>query len=512
MSAFKNNPNSNGRPRSRINLSNYYLGSGKAGWLMPVKYIDCVPGDIHRVGTDISLTAAPMIAPIKGKIDVSAHTFFVPYRILWFNWEKYIAGAHITDGEDQPVLPFIDGGEVTSPLGKRLLNFFGIPNQPAIPVYQELNALWLAAYNRIYADYYADERLQNLEDFEGTVLQDGPNPEAPYFLRSRAWAKDYFTTAVPEPQIGPDITIPVDLDFTDARLRVSTASGITTISTNLGNTGIPNKVPNMAPGQNAGVWPVDMSVVEAENSTTMDDFTLARSMQKWMYRLGRVGTRYFEYVQEFFGVRPSDARLQRAEYITGITQPILISEILNTAGVQGTASSNPQGTPAGVGRVPNAHADIRSYRCEEHGVLMTIMSITPRANYQQGIHKSWLRTAATDFFQPALAHIGMQPIQNQELFAYGSNPTGTFGYTDIYDDYRFDLDRTVGDFQTSLNFWTVTRIFEDEPALNMNFVEIYPEDVLRIFAVQNDTDQFWFEIVNHCLSSRPIPTFGTPMI
>ena len=230
-------------------------------------------------------------------------------------------------------------------------------------------------------------------------------------------------------------------------------------------------------------------------------------MQEWLEKNARGGTRYIESILSHFGVKSSDARLQRPEYITGVKSPVIISEVLNTTGEDGGL---PQGTMAGHG-IAVSSGKSGSYYCEEHGFIIGIMSILPKTAYQQGIPKQFLKKDTLDYYFPSFANIGEQEVKNNELFAYTASAEDTFGYVPRYAEYKYMPSRVAGDFRTTLDYWHLGRIFETQPALNQTFIECKPENTTRIFAVEDGTDPLFCHVLNKIQAVRPMPKFGTPM-
>lgn len=246
------------------------------------------------------------------------------------------------------------------------------------------------------------------------------------------------------------------------------------------------------------------SQLQAE-AATINNLRLAFRLQEWEELNARGGGRFAEVLQAHFGVRPQDYRLQRPEYIGGSKQPVTISEVLNTVGT----SERPQGDMAGHGLSVGASGRSKYY-CHEHGYVIGVMSVMPKPAYQQGIPRHFLKSDKYMYYWPTFAHLGEQEVMNQELYVNHTEPTDTFGYLPRYQEYRGLLPRVAGDFKTSLNFWHLGRIFENPPALNQEFIEVKPEDVNRIFAVQDGTDNLWMHIYHKIRARRPIPKFGTP--
>jgi hypothetical protein len=231
-------------------------------------------------------------------------------------------------------------------------------------------------------------------------------------------------------------------------------------------------------------------------------------LQEFLEKNARGGTRYIENILVHFGVRSSDKRLQRPEYITGTKSPVVISEVLNTTGETGGL---PQGNMAGHG-VSVGSGTVGYYKCEEHGFIIGIMSVMPKTAYQQGIPRQYLKFDSLDYYWPSFAHIGEQEVMNQELYAYTSTKEDTFGYLPRYAEYRFTPNRVAGDFRNSLEYWHLGRVFGSQPALNQTFIECDPTDVERIFAVQAGDDNLYCHVLNKVKAIRPIPVYGTPML
>lgn len=193
------------------------------------------------------------------------------------------------------------------------------------------------------------------------------------------------------------------------------------------------------------------------------------------------------------GVRSSDARLQRPEYLGGGRQTIQFSEVLQTA-----EGSNPVGEMAGHGIAAMRSNRYRRF-FEEHGYIVTMMSVRPKTIYTQGLPRTWNRRTKEDFWQKELQHIGQQEVLNKEVYASHSNPNGTFGYQDRYDEYRRSESTVSGEFRTSLlDFWHMARMFSSDPALNADFVECVPTE--RIFAVPSQ--DVLYVMANHSIQAR----------
>jgi hypothetical protein len=474
--------------------------SANMGNLTPILTLECVPGDKFDLSCESLIRFAPLVAPVMHRMDVTMHYFFVPNRILWDNWEKFI-----TDANSEHVAPYVQTYSTWPAAQKRFMDYMGVPpNNVSNSVAVNVNALPFAAYQCIYNEYYRD---QNLIEPVNYKLQDGDQggssaARSLLTMRKRAWEHDYFTASLPFAQKGAAVDIPIGLVEGDLPVYLNSSNG-TTLN------GSPASVNVGAQGGRTDV-PADSLYADTSNATieptTINDLRRAFRLQEWLEKNARGGTRYIENILTHFGVKSSDARLQRPEYITGVKSPVVISEVLQT----GQSDTTPQGNMAGHGiSVTSGRAG--SYFCEEHGYIIGIMSVMPKTAYQQGIPKTFLKNDSLDYFWPSFANIGEQPVVKSELYAYSSNQNDTFGYVPRYAEYKYMPSRVAGEFRTSkLDFWHLGRIFDTDPNLNQTFVECNP--TTRVFAVEDvEGDHLYCHVLNKIRAIRPMPKYGTPM-
>ena len=478
------------------------------GNLTPVLVTECVPGDSFQIGCDSLIRFAPMVAPVMHRMDVSVHYFFVPNRLTWENWEKYIVDANTPNP-----LPYINYTDDFTADQKKFLDYMGVPPNTGTGITQALNALPIAAYQAIYNEYYRDENLISEVDYK---LADGNNTGDVVDLvkmRQRAWEHDYFTASLPFAQKGTAVDIPIGSIDSDVAVNwnsLNVAANITAAGS-YSTTGGGTFEGAVVIGQSAGEATAGNPNLIAKTSdldiqpTTINDLRRAFRLQEWLEKNARGGTRYIENILMHFGVRSSDKRLQRPEYITGLKTPVIISEVLNTS----ATAEEAQGNMAGHG-VAVSTGKYGNYFCEEHGYIIGIMSVMPQPAYQQGIPKTYLKSDPLDFFWPSFAHIGEQPVTNNELYAYTATAEDTFGYVPRYAEYKYQPSRVAGDFRTVLDYWHLGRIFATQPALNQAFIECDPDQVERIFAVQDGEDNLYCQIMHKIKAVRPMPKFGTP--
>lgn len=242
--------------------------------------------------------------------------------------------------------------------------------------------------------------------------------------------------------------------------------------------------------------------LSAATAATINSIRQAFQLQRWMEQNARGGVRYVESVLAHFGVRSSDARLQRPEFLGGGRSPIVVSEVIQTS----VTAATPQGNLAGHGfSAQQSHEFTKSF--EEHGYIIGILSIMPRTAYQQGVPRMWSRSSKLDFYWPSFAHLGEQGVLNKEIYAEHSSPTGIFGYVPRYEEYRSRESAVCGDFRSTFNYWHMGRIFSGDPSLNSAFVTADPTK--RINAV-TDKHNCWVQVLNNVTAVRPIPRQGTP--
>lgn len=486
------------KPKKNLfDLSHDVKFSLNMGNLYPVMCQEAIPGDKWNIGCETMLRFAPLIAPVMHRMDVYVHYFFVPTRLLWPNWEKYITNTLVAGVLPAvPTVPHADGAHTD------LDDYMGWPRpDPATPNI-DLLPFGHAAYQFIWNEFYRDQNLSAAVDYELTDGDNSSNGDLRQ-MRKRAWEHDYFTSALPFAQKGGAVDIPIQLGLAPVKFNFGVPSATLEVKTDL--SGIPTDVSvpveELTIGGDSQLY-ADNSA--AQSTGTINELRRAFKLQEWLEKSARGGSRYVENILSFFGVRSPDKRLQRPEYITGTKSPVIISEVLNNS----DTATAPQGNMAGHAFSANA-GRYGSYFVEEHGYVMGIMSVLPKTAYQNGYERMWLKKSPFEHFWPQFAHIGEQEVFNEEVYIDTATPGGTFGYVPRYAEYKFANNRVAGDFRTSLNFWHAGRIFSSEPTLNNVFVESNPTD--RIFAVLGaGQDHLYCMILHKITVIRPMPKFGTP--
>lgn len=500
--------------RNFFDMSHDVKLSCDMGKLVPTLCMECVPGDKFNIGCESLLRFAPLVSPVMHEMNVYMHYFFVPCRILWDNWEDYITNT----GTPLPAFPYLnisDAGGLYAIGG--LLDYMGIPDPQfgdgaTVPI----NALPFAAYQAIYNEYYRDENLVAEVNYKVVDGNNAATAGALLGMRLRAWEHDYFTAALPFAQKGDPVSIPlgnVELvpgwDGSQGNPHFAGSGGgsldVGNLAQALVGAGPDAEITINATTESQAYDPDGTLIV---GSTTIQDLRRAFRLQEWLEIQARAGTRYIESILGHFGVRSSDKRLQRPEYITGTKSPVRISEVLNTGG---DTAVLPQGTMAGHG-LSYTSGKYGSYFCEEHGFIIGIMSIIPRSAYYQGIPKMFLKTVDPfQHFWPKFANIGEQEIVNNELFGFNANGGDTFGYIPRYSEYKYMPSRVAGVFRTTLDFWHLGRTFFTPPTLSQQFIEVDPGEQTRIFAVTTGSDdKLYVHVFHRIKASRLMPKYGTP--
>lgn len=553
--------------RNKFNLSSSKRLTTEFGRLTPIMCEEVLPADKFKVSTTLKVRFAPMTLPVMERFKAYVHYWFVPNRILWKHWEDFITGG-TTGLEDlqhpKPVIR-LDSSlgdssgdlQVSNFAPGSLFDYLGMPAKELTNVEltnlsrnpQDIDALPFMAYQKIYDEFYRDQNLENPFELwteqDGIINPDGSSDQIAYVnglmsIRYRAWKKDYFTSALPDPQRGPDVTLPSfgdltirSIDGADVPVVTDTAvrrsdnrqSGIKSHSSggdlqflnvsdnifeNDDNVDLLGKVPS---DEMAG----ELEIANDVRMATINEVRRGFALQRLYELAARVGGRYAENILGNFGVHAGDSRLQRPEYLGGTVVPIYVGDVLQTSASE--TDGTPLGMPAGVaGALGSSPAFNKTFK--EHGWIIGILSIVPEASYIQGMPRKFLKRDRLDYAWPLLANIGEQEIEDQELFyrfGYGEEvQRHTFGYTPRYAEYRFGLNSIHGDFRTSLRDFHDARIFDSAPSLNKEFITVKPDGnstgLNRIFAVTSEEyDHLWVHLYNDVLVKRKLPKYGTPI-
>lgn len=483
--------------RNKFSLSNYKLLSCDMGELIPCGLTEVLPGDSIQQMTNVLLRCSPLLTPVMHPVDVRIHHWFVPHRLVWEDWEDFITGG--SDGLDTSDFPTITFSGGSGAAVGSLADYLGVT--PGVNNL-EVNALPFRGYAMIFNEWYRDQDLQSELAISMAAGADSTTSTA---LQNCSWEKDYFTSSRPWEQKGPSITVPLgdtapvlgigatDVNPTTLSVTVRESDATTSSYAKVWrSTENAERIFMSGDNPSNANYPWVRADLSNASAITINALREALALQRFAEARARYGSRYVEYLR-YLGVKSSDARLQRPEYLGGGRQSIQFSEVLQTA--EGT---NPVGELRGHGIAALRSNRYRRY-FEEHGFIFTLLSVRPKTIYAQGLARHWNRRVREDFWQAELQHIGQQEVLNKEVYAAHATPDGTFGYQDRYDEYRRSESTIGGEFRTSaLDSWHMARIFSSSPALNADFVKCVPTE--RTFAVPSE-DVLWV-MARHSIQAR----------
>ena len=498
------------KPRmSAFDLSYNNFFTCDMGELVPAFKMHIVPSDRVQYSPTFQVRFAPMLNPVFGDIYAKMECFFIPYRLVWNGWKSYITGStqsseYGSSAEVPASVPrVVAKAGATSDLlaGARLVDFLGgvgfyryVSSNSAITTPIPFNALPFRAYTLVWNEYYRDEFVDSIVE-QGVFGPKGPlyvdsldSSLAVYGLFRRRWSKDYFTTATPTPQFGDTASgVQVSISGTD----VSSLSGFFTVA----------------------------------------QFRVANALQRFLERTNIGGGRYNEFILAHFGCMPTDATIQRPEFLGSVTAPVQVSAVANTAGGTGSDATieNSTGSFAGVASaVGTSLCFRRSFK--EYGVILGLFSVYPRPIYSDGVQRylcygvklGSLEPDRFEFGMPEFSGVGDQVIHSWELYtpSYVSASAIDFGYQQRYAEYKFNHDEVHGDFalDDKLPQYTFARFFSSFPPLNSSFLECNPrKDPFVVTsnsggASSTTVQTCWVQLRNNVKAIRPFPKFSTPTL
>jgi hypothetical protein len=504
-------------PRSSFDCQSTHKTTFDAGYLVPVYVDEMLPGDTFRLNMTAFARLATPLYPIMDNMHLDSFFFFVPNRLIWSNWQKFMGQQANPDSSISYVVP-----QQVSPVGGyaigSLQDYMGLPTVGQVGNAATVShcAFWPRAYNLIYNEWFRDENLQN-----SVVVDtgDGPDTVANYTLLRRGKRKDYFTSALPWPQKGASVTLPLGtsapvlsnnsfINMTTDTLTNNALYSLTDGS--LALSGHPNAA-QVKFGSSSGLY-ADLS---AATAATVNQLRQSFQIQKLLERDARGGTRYTEIIRAHFGVISPDARLQRPEYIGGGSTNININPIAQTSGTNASGTTTPMGTLAAMGTAL-AHNHGFTYSSTEHGVIIGLVSVRADLTYQQGLARMWSRSTRYDFYFPAFATLGEQAVLNKEIYVTGaSGDNDVFGYQERWAEYRYYPSRISSLFRSTaagtIDAWHLAQKFTATPTLNSTFIQDTPP-VSRVVAVgaAANGQQFIFDSFFDCKKARPMPMYSVP--
>ena len=505
-------------PRSSFDRQSTHKTTFDSGYLVPVYCDEVLPGDTFNFSMTAFARVATPIFPIMDNLHLETFFFFVPNRLVWTNWVKFMGQQDNPADSISYVIP-----QQVSPAGgyavSSLQDYFGLPTVGAVGLAGNTvshSALPTRAYNLIFNEWFRDENLQN-----SVVVDkgDGPDTVANYTILRRGKRHDYFTAALPWAQKGGTaVTLPLG---TSAPILSNGALRVTDITTGTANstvfssaTGTLFSSPNII-NDNVSYKSGLYADLSAATAATVSQLRQSFQIQKLLERDARGGTRYTELVRAHFGVISPDARLQRPEYLGGGSTPININPIAQTSATGLTGGSTPVGTLSAMGNVVSSNNRF-SQSFTEHGHVIGLIQVRADLTYQQGLRKMWSRSTRYDFYFPEFAMLGEQAILNKEIFCQGTAADATaFGYQERWAEYRYLPSLITGLFKSTsagtIDGWHLAQKFTALPTLNTTFIQDTPP-MSRIVAVGASANgqQFILDSLINIRTVRPMPLYSVP--
>ena len=519
-------------PRSQFRMQKGLKTTFDAGYLVPIFCEEVLPGDSwHLQMTAFARLATPLF-PVMDNLHLETFFFFVPNRLCWLNWVKFMGEQDSPGDSISYTVPQVVSGAGGFAVGS-IFDYFGLPTVGQVGAGNtvSVNSLPLRCYNRIYNEWFRDENLCNAQ-VEWT--NDGPDTLGNYTLKRRGKRHDYFTGCLPWTQksttnvlLPLGTSAPVKTSSTDQvtgaqqklKLARSSTGGTATVNATIGfdNTGN-----YMQYGATTGTYTTDglyptnlYADLSAATAATINQLRQSFQIQRLLERDARGGTRYTEIVRSHFAVNSPDARLQRPEYLGGGSSPIVINPVTQNAQTGLTGGSTPMGSLAAVGHaLAQGHGFSGSF--VEHGCIIGLVNVRADLTYQQGLRRHWSRSTRYDYYFPAFANLGEQAVLNKEIYCKGdANDALVFGYQERWAEMRYLPSEITGLFRSTsagtIDPWYLAQNFTSLPTLNSTFIEETPplSRVLAVGAAANG-QQILMDAFFDVKAARPMPLYSVP--